>query len=56
MEVYQTAQKVLTVYSYKEKTPLGFLSVDFDTVFVNRIATELQYLAWVLKGEYEKPY
>ena len=26
--------------------------VDFDINFVNRLATELQYLVWVLKGEY----
>ncbi len=29
--------------------------VDLDTVFVNRLTTELQYLAWILKGEYDKP-
>jgi len=28
--------------------------VDFDMVFVNQIAKEMEYLVWVLKGEYEK--
>jgi len=28
--------------------------VDLDINFVNRMATELQYLVWVLKGDYEK--
>ncbi len=27
--------------------------VDFDTVFLNRLATELNYLVWVLKGDYK---
>lgn len=31
-----------------------FCLVDFDMSFINRLATELQYLVWVLKGDYEK--
>jgi hypothetical protein len=31
----------------------GFLCVDFNTSFINQLATELQYLVWVLNGEYE---
>lgn len=27
--------------------------VDFDMNFINRLATELQYLTWVLRGEYD---
>jgi hypothetical protein len=28
--------------------------VDFDMVFVNQIAKEMEYLVWVLKGDYQK--
>lgn len=30
--------------------------VDFDMGFVSRLGVELEYLVWVLKRDYEKPY
>lgn len=33
---------------------LTFSCVDFDFVFLNQIRKELEYLVWVLKGEYEE--
>jgi hypothetical protein len=31
-----------------------FVIVDFDSVFMNQLVRELEYLVWVLKGEYDK--
>ncbi len=31
-----------------------YFIVDFDFVFLNQIKKELEYLVWVLKGEYEE--
>lgn len=54
--IYGTAQ-IANVFKTKEAfQPLQSSMVDFDMSFVNRLATELNYLAWVLKGDYEKPH
>lgn len=49
------SHKVTLSIDNKKPPSGGFLlsQVDFDMNFVNRLATELQYLTWVLKGEYD---
>ena len=34
--------------------PGCFNFVDLDFVFLNQVKRELEYLVWVLKGEYEE--
>jgi len=51
---YGTAQ-IACIFKTKDAFSASLSSgVDFDTVFLNRLATELNYLVWVLKGDYEK--
>lgn len=49
---YGTAQ-IASVFKAKEAfLPLKSAMVDFDFIFLNQIKKELEYLVWVLKGDY----
>ena len=49
--VLTEAKKFASLGSSK-KSAFADLFVDFDFVFINQMVTELQYLEWILKGNY----
>lgn len=45
------AKEISFVFKEKDTFSVSLSTgVDFNTVFINRLAQELQYLAWVLRG------
>jgi hypothetical protein len=55
-EKFGTA-KLTPIYSIYQQFLLNPSNVvDFDIIFLNRLVQELEYLAWVLKGDYKEAY
>lgn len=54
LEGYRTPNYSLPIRIFEDISTSKVVDVDLDFIFLNQIKRELEYLVWVLKGEYEE--